>query len=87
MNKKVNEILRYCLAGIIVFGFFVLLYILLFKAITPANENILNIVIGALIGSFTTIIGYFFGSSSGSAEKTKLLTEINETKTEIKPEL
>lgn len=79
MKKVTKELLMYCLAGLVVSGFFSLLYILLFKAITPANENILNIVIGALIGSFTTIIGYFFGSSSGSAEKTKLLNEKNES--------
>lgn len=81
MKKQTKDILMYSLAGIIVIGFFALLYILLFRSIAETNKEILNIVIGALIGSFTTIIGYFFGSSSGSAEKTKLLNEQNtETK-------
>jgi hypothetical protein len=37
--------------------------------------------VGALIGAFTGgVVGYFFGSSSGSAEKTQLL---NKTQDEV----
>lgn len=79
MSKiKTTDWLRYILASIVVTGFFLLLYVLLYTPVKATNAEILNIVIGALIGSFTTIIGYFFGSSSGSAEKTKLLNEKNE---------
>lgn len=71
--EKIKEIAMYTLAGIIVVGFFVLLYITIYKEIPEANKDILNIVVGALIGSFTAVVGYFFGSSAGSKEKTKML--------------
>jgi len=32
-----------------------------------------NLLIGAVIANVTTVIGYYFGSSSGSAHKTALL--------------
>jgi uncharacterized BrkB/YihY/UPF0761 family membrane protein len=70
---KINKIAMFILAGIIVVGFFVLMYILLYQHIPQENINTANLAVGALIGSFTTIVGYFFGSSTGSAEKTQLL--------------
>jgi hypothetical protein len=54
-------------------GFFVLLYLLLVAAVPEENKEILNIVVVALIGSFTSIVGYFYGSSLGSADKNELL--------------
>lgn len=71
---KIKEISMYVLAAIIVLGFFALLYILLYVKVPADNQDILNIVVGALIGSFTAIVGYFFGSSAGSKEKTKLMS-------------
>ena len=78
MKKITKEILMYSLAAIVTIGFFVLLYILIFVEIKLINKEILMIVIGALMGSFATIINYFFGSSAGSAEKTKIMNEQNE---------
>ncbi len=71
--KNVSTIARYVLGGIVTAGFFVLLYILIFVPIKVENQDILNITVGALIGSFSTVVGYFFGSSAGSAQKTELM--------------
>jgi hypothetical protein len=38
------------------------------------KEAAFNLLIGAVIANVTTVIGYYFGSSSGSAQKTALLT-------------
>jgi len=66
------------LGAVIVIGFFTLLTILIYTEIKPANENLLNVAMGGLMGSFGTVVGYFFGSSSGSKQKTEILgkTEI-----------
>lgn len=69
---KLKDISMYVLGGFIVGGFFVLLYFLVFYTIPIENKDILNIVVGALIGSFTTVVGYFYGSSKGSADKNKM---------------
>jgi hypothetical protein len=37
------------------------------------NDTALNLMIGAIISNATTVIGYYFGSSSGSSHKTALL--------------
>ena len=70
---KLKEISQYVLAGMVAVGFFVLIILLVKVEIPEANSDVLNLVVGALIGSFTTIVSYFFGSSKGSSDKTKML--------------
>ena len=78
MKKDLKDTFQYVLGGIIVIGFFLLLYLLIKQEIPEVNKDVLNLVIGALIGSFTTIVGYFYGSSKGSSEKTELLNKKTE---------
>lgn len=70
---KARNIFQYILGAVIVVGFFVLLYLLLVTGVPESNKELLNITVGALIGSFTSIVGYFYGSSLGSADKNELL--------------
>jgi hypothetical protein len=72
---KAKDIFQYLLGAVIVIGFFVLMIALVYKEIPGQNKDLLNLVIGALIGSFVTIVSYFYGSSKGSAEKNALLPE------------
>lgn len=37
------------------------------------NDTAFNLLIGAVISNATTVIQYYFGSSSGSTQKTALL--------------
>jgi hypothetical protein len=69
---KIKEIAMYILGGLVAIGFFAIVILLV---ISGKNEGTLNLLIGALIGAFTSVIHYFFGSSSGSAEKNALLIE------------
>lgn len=73
--KKLPEIYMYGIAGLVIIGFFALLGILIFVKVPESNMQILNIVIGALIGSFTSITSFYFGSSKGSKDKTKHLID------------
>jgi heme O synthase-like polyprenyltransferase len=70
---KGNDLFKYILGGLIVIGFFVLLYLLVMSEIPEKNKDLLNLVVGALIGSFASVVGYYFGSSAGSAKKDDLL--------------
>ena len=73
MKTLWQQIFQYVLGAVVLIGFFCLLILLLYQGIPEQNTDILNIVIGALIGSFTTVVGYFYGSSKGSADKNDLL--------------
>ena len=75
--KKTREIAMYILGGLIVAGFFILLYILLFQQVPEDNKDILQIAVGALIGAFTGVVGYFYGSSAGSKDKTEMIGKQN----------
>ena len=70
---KTKGLALYIFASVIVIGFFALLYILIFTEIPEGNRDVLNLVIGSLIGSFTSVVAYYFGSSKGSADKNKLI--------------
>ena len=72
---KNKEIFQYVLGGLIVAGFFALLILLVLSAVPTENKDLLNLVVGTLIGSFSSIVSYFFGSSLGSSKKDQLLNE------------
>jgi hypothetical protein len=54
------------IAGLCVLGFFALLAALAFIEVPTRNERILDLLIGTLAGVFTSIVGYYFGSSVGA---------------------
>lgn len=70
---KAKSIFQYLLGALIVAGFFVLMIVLVYRNVPAENKDLLNLVVGALIGSFATVVGYFYGSSLGSSEKNELL--------------
>ena len=74
---KYKEIFQYILGALIVSGFFALLILLVLSAVPTENKDLLNLVVGTLIGSFSGIVSYFFGSSLGSSKKDQLLNEKN----------
>jgi len=73
MDKNTKDIYQYALGGVIVFGFFCLLGGLLVIAVPPSNEKSFDIMIGFLGAGVGAVIGYFFGSSKGSAEKNDII--------------
>lgn len=67
---KAKEIATYVLGGLIVIGFFTTL---IFLILTGKYETTMQLIVGALVGAFVTVVGYYFGSSKGSADKNELL--------------
>jgi heme O synthase-like polyprenyltransferase len=53
--------------------------VLVYTQVPEPNKDLLNLVVGALIGSFATVVGYFYGSSAGSAAKTELMSKKDES--------
>ena len=72
---KTKDLFMYVLGGLIVLAFFALLALLVFNGIPEQNESLLNIAIGSLLAAFATVVGYFYGSSKSSAEKTEIMNK------------
>jgi hypothetical protein len=69
---------QYVLAYLIVGGFFVALILFMYYSLnekTLTTNPIVDMLFGGLVTGFATVLGYYFGSSKGSAEKTMLMRE------------
>ena len=67
---KTKDIFMYALGGLIAIGFFVTLIYLIYNG--TFKEQV-GIVLGALVGAFSMVVAYFYGSSKGSSDKNELL--------------
>lgn len=76
LNKIVTPILA---LGTVTLSF-VLFAVILFVPVDQASKDIIIYVLGALTSAVTMILGYYFGSSVGSKEKSQQLDEILEKK-------
>lgn len=77
---KIKEIFMYALGGLIAIGTFVLigmLVMLIIKHPETPLKDVLVMSIGSLLAAFGLVVGYFYGSSKGSADKTDILKEKN----------
>jgi len=64
------------------FSFMVFLLFMLADAVLPpAQENLIFTMFGAISGIMVTIIGFYFGSSKGSADKDEKFASIARIKT------
>lgn len=61
---------------LITFGFFAMLYLVIRQEIPESSQTLANIMLGSLGTSFTAVVGYWVGSSAGSAQKTNALEKI-----------
>lgn len=62
------------LALIVLAGFFMIILALFFVRIPAENLDLVKTFGLTLLGAIATVIGYYFGSSDGSARKTDLLS-------------
>lgn len=56
------------LAGVVIIGFFGVLGLMLWK-----DKSGADILVGGLAAAFGSVVGYFYGSSAGSARKDELM--------------
>jgi uncharacterized membrane protein len=55
---------------------FALFLVIIFVEVDPASKDILIYVLGTLSSAVTMVLGYYFGSSLSSKDKTKELQNI-----------
>ncbi len=68
------------LAIIILGSTFYLGYMLLTQTVPSENRDIVNVALGMILGLSSTVVGYYFGSSKSSSDKTRLFSEEFDTK-------
>ena len=73
MGVKSGTNIPAVLAVFLTLGFFGILLCLMFTHIQAESRQIINIMLGSLGTAWISVITYYFGSSVGSHEKTKLL--------------
>jgi hypothetical protein len=67
---KPKDLAMYVLGAVVTIGFFLTL---IYMIVSGSYESSVNLIVGALVGSFTTVVAYFFGSSKSSADKTEMI--------------
>ena len=82
MNSSTKERFMYILGGVVCLGEIVLiglmLYIWRFGAST-VDDGVVNLVYGMSLGyhsGFMLVLGYFFGSSKSSSDKTDIMAKM-----------
>ena len=70
---KIKDIPMYILGSLISVGFFTAIYLVLIMVVPAENKDIALLLLGVLAAKFTDVVGYYFGSSKGSADKTEIL--------------
>jgi hypothetical protein len=76
--KNIETFVLY-LAGFLVLAFTATVGLLLFHAVPASNKDMVNIFLGIEGSSVTGVIGYYFGSSKGSAAKDITISNLTPT--------
>ncbi len=74
-QEAMNDWAPSVLGVLIIFGFFVVLAAMLTQRLPEGAETEFSIMLGALATMTAAVVNYFFGSSVGSREKTRLMTK------------
>ena len=72
---KIRDYAKYILGGLVTVCFFLVLSLLIFRAMPTENKDVLYLAIGALISYMGAIVNYYYGSSAGSAVKTEIMAK------------
>lgn len=79
MRLKLAELgktdwMMYAVGGVVIAGFVATVLAAFFASLTPEQRYMVFSLAGLLGGMAGQVVSYFFGSSRGSAEKTRLMT-------------
>jgi hypothetical protein len=83
MNSKGKDIYMYILGAIIVIGSFIIVGMMIYHEVPAGSKDTINIAIGILLASAGSVVGYFYGSSKSSADKTDAMAEDSANKTQL----
>jgi len=70
---KMNDWTPSVLGALVIVGFFAVMGVMIAKKLPAGAETEFSIMLGALATMTAAVVNYFFGSSAGSREKTRLI--------------
>jgi hypothetical protein len=70
---KMNDWTPSVLGALVILGFFAVMGVMIAKKLPAGAETEFSIMLGALATMTAAVVNYFFGSSAGSREKTRLI--------------
>lgn len=73
---QVKDLTPRLLAGLITAGFFGILGWLIAGGLPESGKEAILVLLGALGTAWTSVVAYYYGSSSGSAQKTELIGKL-----------
>lgn len=76
MPKRLLEWVPASIAMITSLAFFAMIGAMLYVPIPAANQSTIYLLAGGLLGTYTGVVGYYFGSSAGSAKKNETLAGV-----------
>lgn len=82
MKDKVKDWHLYLLGYCVYTSIIVLVAMLFYREIPNSNRDIINIALGVILGMGKDVIGYFFGSSKSSADKTEAMKSMQSIPTD-----
>lgn len=71
--KDSKETFMYFLGGFVILASATVIGLLIFYPLPESNKDIVNIALGTLLGMAVTVVGYFYGSSKSSSDKTDIM--------------
>ncbi|RZO69135.1 MAG: hypothetical protein EVA70_00075 [Parvularculaceae bacterium] len=74
---KMDDLTPSILGGLIIGGFFVVLAAMVTRRLPAGAETEFSIMLGALATMTAAVVNYFFGSSVGSREKTRMMSPVS----------
>lgn len=74
-KSVISDIFFYMVGVVFLIGFFFSIWFAFFKVIPTDNKDVVLMLIGVLSNGVALILGYFYGSSKGSADKNELINK------------
>lgn len=75
-EMEIKDKIPMILSATITIGFFASIFWMITTGVPKENSDVVMMMFGGLVSNFTSVVSYYFGSSSGSALKTSALASI-----------
>lgn len=72
-TKDWKTMFQYGISALIILGFIMLVFVMVFHLVPEENNTLLNIMVGSFGAMAATVVNYLYGSTKSSAEKNEML--------------